>query len=110
MIKTSKKSKKVLSTEDIALEAISMTQQGYSYAEVAKSLNVGISKVYNSVYSYRRKTSVPKRPYNKSSKRNVSKSSLTESTSTSNKGSFASMIKSFVMSPINYITSMFSSK
>ena len=47
MTKTSKKSKKVLSSEDIALEAISMTQQGYSYAEVAKSLNVEVSKVYN---------------------------------------------------------------
>lgn len=119
MAKTSKKSMKKLTSEDIALEAISMTQQGYSYSEVAKALNIDISKVYNAVYYYKRKTNVPARSYTKSSSSISSKKVMKSSKKSSsmntmindnsmNKMSFMSWIKSFFMTPINYFTSMFS--
>lgn len=79
-VSAKKSSAKTLTTEDIALEAINMTSQGYSYKEVASSLNVDIAKVYKAVYEYRRKTNVPARSYTKSSSKTSSKSTSKSST------------------------------
>lgn len=82
--KSSKVTSTVLTTEDIALEAISMRAQGYSYKDIASSLNVNISKVYKAVYNYNRKTNVPARSYAKSTKSENKKNVKNVSTSNIN--------------------------